>query len=71
MCLERVSALISYNVAVQLTWLGHLSLKDVSTLAGMLTGILMLAINWHYKHKSWQLLRRGQITRGEYESFNR
>jgi len=33
--------------------------------------LLMLAINWYYKHKTYQLLRDGQITRGEYESFNR
>ncbi|VED15137.1 glycoside hydrolase family protein [Escherichia coli] len=25
-------------------------------------GVLMLAINWYYKHKAYQLLRDGQIT---------
>ncbi|MGW8295398.1 hypothetical protein ACWGWZ_30890, partial [Klebsiella pneumoniae] len=34
-------------------------------------GLLMLAINWYYKHKTYQLLRGGKITQGEYESFNR
>ena len=36
-----------------------------------IAGVLMLAINWYYKHKTYQLLRGGKITQGEYESFNR
>lgn len=71
MTLERISAFITYSIAVLLAWLGDLSLKDVSTVGGVLIGVLMLAINWYYKHKTYQLLRDGQITRGEYESFNR
>ena len=30
-----------------------------------------LAINWYYKHKAYQLLRDGQISREDYESINR
>lgn len=71
MTLEKVSAFITYSMAVLLAWLGDLSLKDISTLGGVLIGVLMLAINWYYKHKAYQLLRRGQIKRREYESFNR
>lgn len=71
MSLDRISAFITYSVALLLAWLGDLSLKDISTLCGMLIGVLMLAINWYYKHKSWQLLRSGQIAREEHESFNR
>ena len=40
-------------------------------LGGVLIGVLMLAINWYYKHQSFRLLRDGKISRGEYESFNR
>lgn len=36
-----------------------------------LIGVLMLAINWYYKHKAYQLLRDGQISREDYESINR
>jgi hypothetical protein len=27
---------------------------------GVLIGLLMLAINWYYKHKTYQLLRGGR-----------
>ena len=67
MTLERISAFITYCIAV----LGDLSLKDASTVGGVLIGVLMLAINWYYKHQSFRLLRDGKISRGEYESFNR
>ncbi|ECQ6565545.1 hypothetical protein FZU01_17140 [Salmonella enterica subsp. enterica] len=66
MTLERISAFITYCIAVVLAWLGDLSIKDASTLGG-----LMLAINWYYKHKAYQLLRDGQISREDYESINR
>ena len=48
MTLERISAFITYCIAV-----------------------VMLAINWYYKHKAYQLLRDGQISREDYESINR
>lgn len=71
MTLERISAFTTYCIAVVLAWLGDLSLKDASTVGGVLIGVLMLAINWYYKHKTYLLLREGQITREDYESFNR
>ena len=67
MTLERISAFITYCIAVVLAWLGDLS----STLGGLMIGVLMLAINWYYKHKAYQLLRDGQISREDYESINR
>ncbi|MBJ9211225.1 hypothetical protein I5481_04990 [Citrobacter freundii] len=71
MTFERISAFITYCIAVLLAWLGDLSLKDASTVGCVLIGVLMLAINWYYKHQSLRLLRDGKISRGEYESFNR
>ncbi|MBA8056648.1 hypothetical protein HV265_03435 [Citrobacter sp. RHBSTW-00678] len=71
MTLERISAFITYCIAVLLAWLGDLSLKDASTVGGVLIGVLMLAINWYYKHQSFKLLRGGKISRGKYEFFNR
>ena len=71
MTLERISAFITYCIAVVLAWLGDLSIKDASTLGGLMIGVLMLAINWYYKHQSFKLLRGGKISQGEYESFNR
>ncbi|MBL1639960.1 HP1 family phage holin, partial [Klebsiella pneumoniae] len=54
MTLERISAFITYCIAVLLAWMGDLSLKDASTVGGVLIGLLMLAINWYYKHKTYQ-----------------
>ncbi|EJH9640920.1 hypothetical protein NGB15_001896 [Escherichia coli] len=71
MTLERISAFITYCIAVVLAWLGDLSIKDASTLGGLMICVLMLAINWYYKHKAYQLLRDGQISREDYESINR
>ena len=71
MTLERISAFITYCIAVVLAWLGDLSIKDASTLGGLMIGVLMLALNWYYKPKAYQLLRDGQITREDYESINR
>lgn len=53
MTLERISAFITYCIAVVLAWLGDLSIKDASTLGGLMIGVLMLAINWYYKHKAY------------------
>jgi len=39
--------------------------------AGVLIGVLMALISWYYKHKTYQLLASGRITRSEYESANR
>ena len=68
---DRISATITYCIAVVLAWLGDLSIKDASTLGGLMIGVLMLAINWYYKHKAYQLLRDGLISREDYESINR
>ena len=35
MTLERVSAFITYCIAVLLAWLGDMSLKDASTVGGV------------------------------------
>lgn len=35
MTLERISAFITYCIAVLLAWLGDLSLKDASTVPGL------------------------------------
>ncbi len=68
---ERISAVITYSSAVVLAWLGDLSIKDASTLGGLMIGVLMLAITWTSKHNAYQLLRDGQISREDYESINR
>ncbi len=59
MTLERISAFITYCIAVVLAWLGDLSIKDASTLGGLMIGVLMLAINWYYKHKCGVVINSG------------
>ncbi|MEJ5072417.1 HP1 family phage holin [Enterobacter ludwigii] len=71
MTLERTSAFITWCIAVVLAWMGDLSIKDASTVGGVLIGALMLLINWYYKHKTYQLLRAGRLSREAYESINR
>lgn len=71
MTLERLSAFITYCIAVVLAWMGDLSIKDASTVGGVLIGVLMLLINWYYKHKTFLLLRDGKLSREAYESINR
>ena len=68
---ERISAFITYCIAVVLALAGRFVHQDASTLGGLMIGVLMLAINWYYKHKAYQLLRDGQISREDYESINR
>jgi uncharacterized membrane protein len=48
-----------------------MDLKDMSTVAGVFIGLLMALISWYYKHKTYQLLLSGRITRGDYESADR
>lgn len=71
MTFERINAFITWCIAVLLTYMGGLSIKDLSTVGGVLIGLLMLLINWYYKHKTYQLLREGQLSREAYESINR
>ncbi|QLY61715.1 hypothetical protein HV211_15060 [Citrobacter freundii] len=71
MTLERISAFITYFIAAVLAWMGDLSIKDASTVGGVLIGVLMLLINWYYKHKTFQLLRDSKLSREAYESINR
>lgn len=71
MTLERLSAFITYCIAAALAWMGDLSIKDASTVGCVLIGVLMLLINWYYKHKTFQLLRDGKLSREAYESINR
>ena len=67
MTLERISAFITYSIAAVLAWMGDLSIKDASTVGG----VLMMLINWYYKHKTFQLLRDSKLSREAYDSINR
>jgi cytosine/uracil/thiamine/allantoin permease len=69
--MEKISTVISWCIAILMAWLGDLSLKDISTVAGLLVGILMAFISWYYKRKTYQLLVSGRISREDYESATR
>lgn len=69
--MEKISTVITWCIAILMAWLGDLSLKDISTVAGLLVGILMAFISWYYKRKTYQLLVSGRISREDYESATR
>ncbi|QCT18530.1 hypothetical protein FEM41_02170 [Jejubacter calystegiae] len=71
MTLERISAFITYCIAVLMAKLGKFDLQDVATITGMLLGIAMFLVSWYYRRKAYRLLESGQITRGQYESAGR
>lgn len=71
MTTERISAFITYCIAVAMAYLGKMDLKDIGTLAGIALGMLMTVISWYYKRKTYQLLKAGAITQDVYESANR
>lgn len=68
---EKISTVITWCIAILMAWLGDLSLKDISTVAGLLIGILMAFISWYYKRKTYQLLASERISREDYESATR
>lgn len=68
---ERISAFITYAVAVVMGWLGRWDLQDVATLLGMALGVGMFLVSWYYRRKTYLLFKRGRISRGDYESANR
>lgn len=68
---ERISAFITYSVAVVMGWLGRWDLQDVATLLGMALGVGMFLVSWYYRRKTYLLFERGRISRGDYESANR
>ncbi|MCU5773078.1 phage holin family protein [Erwiniaceae bacterium BAC15a-03b] len=71
MTTERISAFITYSIALLMGWLGKWDLQDVATVLGMVLGIGMFLVSWYYRRKTFQLLVSGKISRGEYESANR
>ena len=69
--MERISAFITYAVAVVMGWLGKWDLQDVATILGMVLGVGMFMVSWYYRRKTYLLFERGRISRGDYESANR
>ncbi|WP_130831127.1 HP1 family phage holin [[Erwinia] mediterraneensis] len=71
MTTERISAFLTYCIAVGMGWLGKWDLQDVATLLGMVLGVGMFLVSWYYRRKTFQLLASRKISREEYESANR
>jgi len=69
--MERISAFITYSIAVVMGWLGKWDLQDVATILGMVLGVGMFLVSWYYRRKTYQLFVTGRISRGDYESANR
>lgn len=69
--MERISAFITYAIAVVMGWLGKWDLQDVATILGMVLGVGMFLVSWYYRRKTYLLFERGRISRGDYESASR
>lgn len=76
--LDKFTAWLTYCIAIIMAKLGNFSLQDTATVMGMVLGVVMcvinltrLLINWHYRRQILQLLKKGQITRGDYDALNR
>lgn len=68
---ENIRTAIVWVIALGMAWMGDLSVKDISTVVGLIIGILMAFISWYYKRKTYLLLASGRISREYYESSNR
>ncbi|MBP2194726.1 hypothetical protein JOJ88_000162 [Pantoea cypripedii] len=69
--MERISAFLTYCMAVVMGWLGKWDLQDMATLLGMVLGVGMFLVSWYYRRKTYQLFASGRISREDYESANR
>lgn len=69
--MERISAFITYSIAVVMGWLGKWDLQDVATILGMVLGVGMFLVSWYYRRKTYQLFATGRVSREEHESANR
>lgn len=68
---EKICTFIAWCIALLMAWLGSLSLKDLSTIVGLVMGVVMVLISWYYKHQTYRLLADKKITREEYDAANR
>ncbi|MBP2195239.1 hypothetical protein JOJ88_000675 [Pantoea cypripedii] len=69
--MERISAFLTYCMAVVMGWLGKWDLQDMATLLGMVLGVGMFLVSWYYRRKTYQLFASGRVSREDYESANR
>lgn len=69
--MERISAFITYSIAVVMGCLGKWDLQDVATILGMVLGVGMFLVSWYYRRKTYQLFATGRISRSDYESASR
>ena len=71
MTLERISAFVTYCIALLMAKLGNFDLQDAATITGMVLGFCMFLVSWYYQHKTYQLRVSEKISRGEHESAGR
>ena len=71
MTLERISAFVTYCIALFMARLGNFDLQAVATITGMVLGFCMFLVSWYYQHKTYQLRVSEKISRGEHESAGR
>ncbi|WP_241602756.1 HP1 family phage holin [Rosenbergiella nectarea] len=68
---EKIRTFIVWFISVGMAWIGDLSLKDISTIVGLVLGVATVLINAYYKRQTLALLRSGKVTQEEYDAANR
>ena len=71
MTLERISAFVTYCIALFMAKLGNFDLQAAATITGMVLGFCMFLVSWYYQHKTYQPRVSEKISRGEHESAGR
>ncbi|AUH00975.1 holin [Pectobacteriaceae bacterium CE70] len=69
--MEKATSTISYAVAVFLAWFGGLSSQDIAFFVGAAVGVGTFLVNWYYRRKSYQLLRRTNLRPEVFDELNR
>ncbi|MEB6338318.1 HP1 family phage holin [Serratia rhizosphaerae] len=68
--MEKFTSTLSYLIAAGLAWFGRHSTEDIAMMVGAAVGVGTFAVNWYYRHKSYQLLkslRKKVLKRGKYD----
>ncbi|HHB1424094.1 TPA: holin [Serratia odorifera] len=69
--MKKLTSWAAYIVAGFLAWVGRYSPQDIAFMVGAAVGVGTFLVNWYYRRKSYQLLKRLDVKRGFYDELNR
>lgn len=66
--MEKNSSIISYLIGLLMMWLSRHSVQDIAFMTGTLVALVTMVINvasffinWHYRRKTYRLLKQQQM----------